>query len=390
VPISGYRRKRIARRIVKVSISVPRRLTAAASPTPPPVLVYALRGTMRIICFSRSTISTLTIWCACVPLAWAVSIYDVIELSRKGYSDEEIVNVIETTRSVFQLDAEDIPRLKNLGVSEAVIRKMLEAVPVEQEAADIIRTGSPEAELTAPSDAHIAGNRSEDQIGRSSLTTHMRRTHSESGHNGDPTLPATLRDQFSVQTMFEEAAGDHDHVYVALSSVPILVLRDEGRFQSIEDRARAVARNLAAARRIGQGRFRRSHANGVDLVVYHSVNLREVPIVTVNHHDAYAYDVRSERRVTTDLLASYWAALLNDYWAITFEHRAPSRLVNLHRGDALMLLFEVVNRTGSDEPLNLGLAVQQLPGAIQSHLERLAVAVPDDFDTWPEYVGERS
>ena len=325
-------------------------------------------------------------------LAWAVSIYDVIELSRKGYSDEEIVTIIETTRSVFQLNAEDIPRLKNLGVSEAVIRKMLEAVPVEQEAADMTRTGSPEAELTAPSDAHIAGSRSEDQIGSSALTTHMRRNDTESARNGDPTIPATLRDQFSVQTMFEEAAGGHDHVYVALSSVPILVLRDEGRFQSIEDRARAVARNLDAVQRIGQGRFRTFHANGVDLVVYHSVNLREVPIVivTVNRHDAYAYDVRSERRVTTDLLASYWAALLNDYWAITFQQRAPSRLVNLHRGDALMLLFEVVNRTGSDEPLNLGLAVEQLPRAIQNHLERLAAAVPDDFDTRPEYVGEPS
>jgi len=27
---------------------------------------------------------------------------------------------------------------------------------------------------------------------------------------------------------------------------------------------------------------------------------------------------------------------------------------------------------------------------IQSHLERLATTVPDDFDTWPEYVGEAS
>ena len=332
----------------------------------------------------------LTIWCACVSLAWAVSIYDVIELSRNGYSDEEIVNVIETTQSVFQLNAEDIPRLKNLGVSEAVIRKMLEAVPDERGAADTIRTGSPEAELTAPSDAHTAGNSSEDQIGRSSLTTHMRRTHSESGHNGDATLPATLGDQFSVQTMFEEAAGGHDHVYVALSRVPILVLRDEGRFQSIEDRARAVASNLDAARRIGQGRFRRSHANGVDLVVYHSANLREVPIVTVNRHDAYAYDVRSERRVSVDLLADYWSALLNDYWAIVFQQRPPNRLTRLHRGDALTLLFDVVNSTTDDGPQSLGLAVQQLPGSVQRHLERLAIAVPDDFEVLTEYGGDQS
>ncbi len=33
-------------------------------------------------------------------------------------------------------------------------------------------------------------------------------------------------------------------------------------------------------------------------------------------------------------------------------------------------------------------AVQQLPGTIQRHLERLARAVPEDFDTSPEHVGE--
>ena len=74
---------------------------------------------MRMI---RSTISALAIWCATGSLAWAVSVYDVIELSRQGYSDEEIVKVIRTTRSVFKLTAEDIPRLKNLGVNEVVNR----------------------------------------------------------------------------------------------------------------------------------------------------------------------------------------------------------------------------------------------------------------------------
>ena len=94
--------------------------------------------------------------------------------------------------------------------------------------------------------------------------------------------------------------------------------------------------------------------------------------------------------MTADRLASYWAALLNDYWAITFQHRSPSRLVNLHRGDALLLLYDLVNQTGDEDAPNLGLAVQRLPREIQRHLERLATAVPDDFDSWTGYVGDSS
>ena len=71
----------------------------------------------------RYTISLFTV--AFASLAWAVSIYDVIELSRQGYSDEEVVKIIRSTGSVFELTAEDIPRLKNLGVSDAIIRSML-------------------------------------------------------------------------------------------------------------------------------------------------------------------------------------------------------------------------------------------------------------------------
>ena len=84
----------------------------------------------------RTMLSTLAIWCATVSLAWAVSIYDVIELSRQGYSGEDIVNIVRTTRSVFKLTAADIPRLKELGVSEAVIRVMLESGPANLSGAE--------------------------------------------------------------------------------------------------------------------------------------------------------------------------------------------------------------------------------------------------------------
>jgi len=317
----------------------------------------------------RYTISLFAI--GFVSLAWAVSIYDVIELSRQGYGDEEVVNIIRSTGSVFELTAEDIPRLKNLGVSDAIIRSMLMAEPV----------ASPETES-------FLNDSVNDLIEEIAPRTSDRFSHADSANYEHAASPVLTTHHFAVQLVSEEAAGDHQHVYVTLNGLPILILRDEGHFRTVENRGEAVARNLEDAIRMGEGRFKVIHAKEAEVVVYHGPKLPAVAIVTVNRHDAHAYDVRSERRVTADLLATYWAALLNDYWAITFLQQPPKRLTNLHRGDALVLLFELVYRTGFDAPVNLGLAAQQLPSAILGHLERLALAVPDDFDASSEHAGE--
>ena len=63
-----------------------------------------------------------------IPAA-ALSIVDIIQLSQNDYSEEEIIKLIEVTESAFELEAADLPRLKDLGVREAVIRVMLERVP---------------------------------------------------------------------------------------------------------------------------------------------------------------------------------------------------------------------------------------------------------------------
>ena len=62
----------------------------------------------------RATLWTLGIWCATSSLAGAVSTYDVIELSRQGYSNEQIVDIVRVTGSVFKLTAPDILRLKDV------------------------------------------------------------------------------------------------------------------------------------------------------------------------------------------------------------------------------------------------------------------------------------
>jgi hypothetical protein len=55
----------------------------------------------------------------------ALTVYDVIKLSNKGYSSQDIVTIIEITDSTFALKAEDFPKLRALGVSDTVIRSML-------------------------------------------------------------------------------------------------------------------------------------------------------------------------------------------------------------------------------------------------------------------------
>src|SRR3990172_4221136 len=84
--------------------------------------------------YSRLRISILlAVILALAPPVFALSIYDVIQLSQKKYSDKEIIALMEATDSFFELKAEDITRLKSLGVSEKVIREMLKRVPPESE-----------------------------------------------------------------------------------------------------------------------------------------------------------------------------------------------------------------------------------------------------------------
>ena len=319
----------------------------------------------RIISSIRPIIPVLVFLCLPIPLASAVSIYDIIELSRKGYSDEAIVDVMEATESVFELTAEDFPRLRNLGVSELVIRKMRETMPAEQRETTV--------SLPGQTTNRPRSSRANDPSNRKYVSG----VFAEPLTEVNSVLPAAVRAQFFLAPVHEEGAGGHTHLAVEFGGVPLFILRDEGQYASINDRGIAVARHLEDARRLGDGEFRPVHVNGVDSVVFsHDSNTR-LPIVFVSNRDAYAYDVRSERRVSPEILAAYWSALLNDYWAIAVKRHPPDELVSLHNGDALALLFEVIANDGVQ---NLDLAVERLPYSIREHLEDLAFAVPGDFE----------
>jgi len=292
---------------------------------------------------------TLALWCVAAPMAWAVNTYDVIELSRQGYSDEQLVDIVRTTGSVFRLSAEDIPRLKELGVSETVIREMLQSGRGS--------SGSVDQQSGAYFDANGSNN-----------TPHRFSLHAASG----------------------DGTGDRQRVYVAVLGAPVLTLAGKGRYRSVEDRGAAIVQSLDEAVRLGDGGFRMLRTDDVVQVVYHSAKLREVPIITLDRQDIDDYGIRSKRRITAEVLAAYWAALLNDYWAISVQHRAPSRLVNLRDGAALKQFFERVHATDAGQEKNAGLADQQMQPELRQQLERLASAVPDDYRAYPGLTADRS
>jgi hypothetical protein len=61
--------------------------------------------------------------------ASALSVYDVIMMSRNGYEAGTIIRLINDTGSAFALEAMDAVRLKDAGVSDEVVAAMFAAVP---------------------------------------------------------------------------------------------------------------------------------------------------------------------------------------------------------------------------------------------------------------------
>lgn len=73
----------------------------------------------------RSLFACLTVLALSAGRAEAVSVRDVIELSKAGLSDSVLIALIEVDRSVFALDTVTLKQLKAAGVSDAVIIAMI-------------------------------------------------------------------------------------------------------------------------------------------------------------------------------------------------------------------------------------------------------------------------
>ena len=73
---------------------------------------------------------TFALLLALVPVtASAVTIQDIVAMSKAGVSEQVLIALIEHDRTVFSLDGSQLVALKNAGVSEAVVLAMLRANP---------------------------------------------------------------------------------------------------------------------------------------------------------------------------------------------------------------------------------------------------------------------
>jgi hypothetical protein len=81
--------------------------------------------------------------------AYAVTIRDLVELSKEGVSDAVLIALIETDGSRFKMSPDDIRSVRSQGLSDAVIVAMLRTRP----AAAPLRDGAAESLEPAPAPA---------------------------------------------------------------------------------------------------------------------------------------------------------------------------------------------------------------------------------------------
>lgn len=287
--------------------------------------------------------------------AMAMTVYDVIQLSKKNYSDQDIITLIEVTDSAFELKAEDIPHLAELGVSELVIQAMLSAIPAEPSVKSTPNTVA--SQLTALPSGNSSGN-------------------------------LAPRAKIDSESLLEEGSGGHHHQIIKLFGIRLFVLRDEGGYPSVAARAKTVAERLRTASAV-DGQFRPAHVAGSDVVIFAvSGTTQTVLVVSVSAQDASAYQRRSGRQVTPDLLAAYWSNLLTDYWSIALGSQPPDRLAMLHEGDALQKLYDGLDKSIDNNTARLASAFQSLPKQERDHLLQLAISVPHGFNAADEHTSE--
>ncbi len=310
----------------------------------------------------RASVGILVAIAFSAPPTFALSVFDTIQLSKRGYSDQEIVDLIEATDSAFDLEAKDLPKLKQLGVSERVIRAMLERAVTAEHAG--VEDAPHEPEAAHESEPHNAPS--------AVVLPHV-----------DAPPPSTPRrhSPFTASPHPEERAGHHVHLVLALDGLELLVLRDEGGYPSIESRGRAVIERLGEAWAAGRGRFTAQRVGSGAQVVFRAGTAegtqQTILVLKVSTGDARAYELRSGRGVTPDLLARYWADLLSDFGAVSRGER-PERLLALHEGEALAVLREALARLGEPDR-TLGAAAEGVPSSTRHHLLRLAQTVPMEY-----------
>lgn len=287
----------------------------------------------------------------------SLTVYDVIQLSTKNYSDKDIISLIEITNSAFELKAEDIPRLLELGVSETVIQTMLKALPERS----MQHSSLPLSSSTQTSSGIIVAKKNR-------TATNDAKTLIAGGH-------------FDVKPYQESGSGHHHHQAINLAGLNLFVLRHKGSFSSIKNRANAVVTQLELAASAGKGTFKPNTINETNVVLFYRQDTSQpIYILNISAADAYAYQLRSGHEVTPSLLAAYWSSLLSeDYWSIAVNDVKPVHLTEVHEGDALTDLYQQWIKSPDITTARLQDVAQSLPKQTQRHLQQLAATVPREF-----------
>ena len=276
----------------------------------------------------------------------AISVFDVIRLSQGRYSDEDIIRLIETTDSRFVLSAEDTVRLRQAGVTESVIREML-ARPAPRQ----------ESEPSAPG----------------AVANASRGDGARHGVRPEPL--------FAGSPYQEKSADRHAHAAVTLAGIEVLIVRDRAGFPSSLARARAIAQTLNSLATPAPGRFAARAVGRDSKVTFEGSDGAATDIVTVTPADVAAYRVGGGQQVSSGTLASFWAALLNDYWAIGVAGKPPRYLVDSREGQALERLSLAVRLpAGPRDAAAVRAGLDSLGRADREHLKKLPAAVPEDLD----------
>lgn len=289
-----------------------------------------------------------------VPLvAHAVSLYDIIRMSKAGYTDEAIVGLIDVTESRFALEPDILVQLKKEGVSERVIAALIQASEPEHVRSGESRpTGPPRAEAEY---AAVPEGESPSVVFASSA-------FQEAGHG-----------------------SAHQHYALTINEIPILILRSEAGFSRIADRAQNVADLLNLHVRSEEGGFF-TVSGPKPSVWYRDPSASEpVRMLEVNRGDVIAYQRRSIGSVSEDRLAAYWAALLHDYTQLFLFGRPANQLAKLHLGKTLSRIHEVNSKEGqsgdpsSRDPGRLLGLLDHLSPEDKEHLIELSTRVPVEF-----------
>ena len=302
-------------------------------------------------------------------VTWAISAYDVIQLSQAGYSDKQIIELITITDAQFRLDAKSLISLKEAGVRETVIQAMIEA-------------NAPRTPSSLESEPH-------------GETSDAHGTNPEHGYTPGPSSsipplpPSTATEGPFSSYPFQETSGghggSHQHYALAVSGVPIFILRSEASYPRIFDRAREAAELLNQI--VGEqpvGVFLAS--SEPNPAVWYRATDSQPPLLILTVRGGYviAYQRRSLGIISKDRLAAYWAALLNDYTQLFVFGRAPRDLAALHLGKTLSLIHEKLasptkGEASLGEPTTMLQVLDHLTGEDKEHLLELATRVPAEF-----------